>query len=250
MKRWKNSPCRSAGSADAVRLGDGPVEVPLDVRDRGAGEDVGQDVEQVVDDLRARHVQDELLAALGPWPAGDPDRPVRVRLEQAAAPADHLGLDPEAEPETEGLDLRGDAVEAVRQLSPVHEPVAERRVVRVTLAEPAIVEDEQLDPEIAGGRRDLDQLRFVEVEVGRLPVVEDDRPRCVAPPPARQPLAVQAVERLAHRAEPGIRVDQHRLGCLEVIPGFECPGERVRADADANAGRVVRIHLRLGDEVP
>ena len=43
---------------------------------------LGQDAGQVVDDLRARHVEDELLAALGPRPAGDADRPVRVRLEQ------------------------------------------------------------------------------------------------------------------------------------------------------------------------
>ena len=47
-------------------------------------EDLRQDAEQVVDDLGPRHVEDELLAALGPRPAGDADRPVRVRLEQLA----------------------------------------------------------------------------------------------------------------------------------------------------------------------
>ena len=62
-----------------------------------------------------RHVEDELLAALGPRPAGDADGPVRVRLEQPAPLADHLGLDPQAE-----LDARaprpcaGEPIEAVR----------------------------------------------------------------------------------------------------------------------------------------
>ena len=39
---------------------------------------------EVVDDLRPAHVEDELLAALGPRPARDADRPVRVRPEQVA----------------------------------------------------------------------------------------------------------------------------------------------------------------------
>ncbi len=73
-----------------------------------------------------RHVEDELLAALRPRPAGDADRPVRVRLEQPALLADHLGLDPQTEPDAERLDLGRQAVETVGQLAPVDEPVPER----------------------------------------------------------------------------------------------------------------------------
>ena len=137
----------------------------------------------MVDDLRARQIEDVLLAALRPRPARDPDRPVRVRLEQQAATADHLGLDPQPECQAERLDRPGEAVDAAGELAPIDDPVAERESFGVARAEPAVVEHEQLDAEVARRGRDLEQPRLVEVEVGRLPVVEQDRPRRVAPPP-------------------------------------------------------------------
>ena len=102
----------------AVRLGDVAVHVPLHVRIGRAPEHVGQDREEVVDDLRAAHVEHELLAALGPRPAGHADRPVRVGLEELAA----FGLiisgsihSPKSMP---SATIRsGDAGDAVRQLA-------------------------------------------------------------------------------------------------------------------------------------
>ena len=55
------------------------------------------------------------------------------------------------------------------------------RVVVVALAEPAVVEHEQLDPEVAGDLGDRDEPVLVEVEVGALPVVHEDRAVAVAP---------------------------------------------------------------------
>ena len=63
----------------------------------------------------------------------------------------------------------GEAAEAVGQLAGVDEPVAERESVLVALAEPAVVEDEQLDAQVARRCRDREQLVGVEVEVGRPP---------------------------------------------------------------------------------
>ena len=186
---------------EPVRLGDVPVHVPLDVGDRRALEDLAEDPVEVVDDLGAAHVEDQLLAALGPRPAGDADRPVRVGAEQLAVRADHLGLDPEPEVEPERGDPLGDAVEPVGQLRPVDEPVAERGGVVVAGAEPAVVEDEQLDAELARRRGDRDEPVGVEVEVGPLPVVDEDRPRAVAPDAAGEPLAVEPVERVGQAAE-------------------------------------------------
>ena len=101
--------------------------------------------------------------------------------EQVAVRADHLGLDPEAEGEPEVGDVAGDPVEPVGQLAPVDDPVAERAVVRVAVTEPAVVEDEQLDPEVPCRGGDADQPLGVEVEVGRLPVVEQDGALAIAP---------------------------------------------------------------------
>ncbi len=234
---------------EAVRLGDRPVHVPLDVRDRRAREELGQDAEEVVDDLRPREVEDELLAALGPGPARDPDRPVRMRLEQPASLADHLGLDPHPEAQAQRLDLPGEPVDAAGELAPVDDPVAERRIVGIPLAEPPVIEDEQLDPEVARGGRDLEQPGLVEVEVGRLPGVEQDRPRRVAPRPPREPLAIEAMERVAHRPQPGVRIHHDGLWGREGAARLERPGERVRADAEPDARRRERADLDLGEEV-
>ena len=149
---------------------------------------------EVVDDLGPAHVEDELLAALGPLPAGDADRPVRVSLEQLAALADHLGLDPQAELQAERLDRAGQPVDAVGQLAAVDEPVAERRRVVVALPEPAVVEDEQLDPQLLRDGRHREEPIGVEIEVRALPVVDQHRPRPIAPRAAGQPLAEEAVE--------------------------------------------------------
>ena len=205
---------------------------------------------EVVDDLRARHVEDELLAALGPRAAGDADRPVRVLLEQPAPLADHLGLDPEAELDAERLDLRRESVEAVRAAC------AGRRTSRRATSRPSRAgrtsrrrgrtARRRGRAPTSRSRRSFD---LVEAEVGRLPVVDEDRPRRVAPRAAREPLAIEAVERVAHRPEPGVRVDQDRLGRLEGGARLERPGERLRADADPDPRRVEGVDLGLGDEV-
>ena len=98
---------------EAGRLRDVPVHVPLDVRDRSARQDLGDRREEVVDNLGPREVEDELLAALRTRPAGNPDGPVRVRLEELALRADHLRFDPQPEPHPKRLDPAGKAVEAV-----------------------------------------------------------------------------------------------------------------------------------------
>ena len=136
----------------AVWLGDVPVHVPFHVVDRGAREDLGNRRLEMVDDLGSGEVEHQLLAALRPRPARRADRPVRVTLEQAAARTDHLGLDPQAELEAQRLDLRRQRAKPARELAPINDPVAERAVVAVSLAEPAVVEDEQLDAEVRGRR--------------------------------------------------------------------------------------------------
>ena len=111
------------GQGEAVRLRDVAVHVPLDIGDGRAREDLGQNLEEVVPDLGARHVQHELLATLGPRPSRDADCPVGMRGEQITPLADHLGLDPQAEPKADPFDLSRQAVDAAGQLTPVGEPV-------------------------------------------------------------------------------------------------------------------------------
>ena len=231
------------------RLGDEPVHVPLDVVDRRAREHRDQCVGDVIDDLGPAEVEHELLAALRPFAPGDADRPLGVGTEQVAVRVDHLGLDPHAEVEAERMDVAGERLEAVRELAPVDDPVAQRRVVLVAPPEPAVVEHEQLDPEVLRLARDPDDPLVVEVEVGRLPVVEHDRARAIAPRAARHPLPVQAVERLGQAAEALAGPGDHGLGRGERRPRLEAPREGLRVDADAQAGGPERVDLGLGEEV-
>src|SRR5690606_31339781 len=73
----------------------------------------------------------------------------------------------------------------------VDDPVAKRTVVVVALPEPAVVHDQHLDTQ---GRRlpgNSQQLFGIEVEIGGLPVIDQDRPLFV---PVRAPDKVAAVE--------------------------------------------------------
>ncbi len=203
----------------------------------------------MLDDLRPAHVENELLAALGLLSARHADRPVRVGREQLAILADHLRLDPKPEPQAERLDRARQPVDPVGQLAAVDEPVAERGRVVVALSEPAVVEDEQLDPQFAGDGRHRQQPLGVEVEVRALPVVDLDRPRPVAPRPAGEPISEQAVERVAQAAHPVGGPADDRLGCRELLARLEGPAERFGIDADPRAGSPERFDLHLRDEV-
>ena len=67
---------------------------------------------------------------------------------------------------------------------------------------------------------------------------------------ARQPLAIEAVEGVAHRRR--ARRPSRRgwpPGLAKAAPGSSVQVKRVGADADPDAGRVERVDLGLGDEV-
>ena len=190
-----------------------------------------------------------LLTALGPVSAVDADDPLGMGAIEVAVRADHLRLDPQTEAKPEVRDRTSDAVDPVGQLAPIDDPVAERAIVRIALAEPAVVEHEELHAEVARGRGDPDEPVVVEVEVGPFPVVEDDRPRPIAPPTARQSLAIQRMERVGHGAQAVIGPDDHRLRCREHLARVQRPAERLWRDADADSGGAEGIDLRLGEEV-
>ena len=232
-----------------VRLGEAPVHVPLDVGDRGTGQDLAEHPEEVVHHVRAGHVEHELLAALRPRPAGDAERPVRVLGEQPAPRVDHLGLDPQAELEAQVEDPSRHGLQPARQLAPVDDPVAERARVVVPLPEPAVVEDEELDPQVARRGRHLDQGVLGEVEVDALPAVEEDRPGAIPPRAPGQPPAEQAVRGVGQLPEAVGRVHEDRLGRHELLARREGPGKAVRLDPDPDAGRGKGVHLGLGAEV-
>ena len=232
-----------------VGLRDVPVHVPLDVAHGCAREDAAERLGKVVDHVGPAHVEDELLPAFRPRATGDADRPVRVRPVQIAVHADHLRFDPDPESDPKLRDPAADPGEPVGQLAQIRDPVAKRAVVRVAVPEPAIVEDEQLDPQVATGSRDLDEAVGVEVEVRALPVVEEDRPCSIPPHAASQPGPVQVMEGLAHPGEPLVGPYDHGLRRSERLARLQPPYERLGLDPKADPCRPERFDLRLGQEV-
>ena len=98
-------------------------------------------------------------------------------------------------------------------------------------------------------RRDPDDPVVVEVEVGRLPVVEHDRPRPVAPRATRHPLPVQAVEASDRPPRPS---PDHAMTASGVVNA--APGSRRQAKASGwmprrSARGPERVDLHFGQEV-
>jgi hypothetical protein len=127
--------------------------------------------------------------------------PVRMLGVEGGVGVDHLGFDPQPEPDAALVRPRNEGTEAAGQLGFVDLPVAQARrvvVAGVGVAEPAVVEQEELRTQF---RRVVDEpqepLR-VERERGGFPVVDDDRPQLVAV--ACGVLAYPPVEAAAQRS--------------------------------------------------
>ena len=233
------------------RLGDVAVHVPLDVGDRRAAEDLGQDRRSggrrpPGGPCRARAAGGSRCAAGRGSPIAQSGCASNSRLRWLTI----SGSIHRPKPIPSSLIRRATPSRPSGQLAAIDEPVAERGRVVVAGAEPAVVEHEQLDAEVARRRGDLDQAVGVEAEVGGLPVVDQDRPRPVTPVPARQAVAVERVERVGQAAQPVLGVGDDRLGHGEASH----PGSRRQPNVDgsmpeADAGGAVRLDLDLGQEV-
>ena len=94
---------------------------------------------------------------------------------------DHFWLKPEPKTKPLLLNLRRNLLESARQLLAINEPITKRRCVVVPMAKPAIVEDKQLNTQICRRGGDLIQFGSFEIEIGRLPIVDDNWTGFIAP---------------------------------------------------------------------
>ena len=156
---------------------------------------------------------------------------------------DHLELDPNTELHAARLDLLREPVNPIRQTVGVDRPVTEPRMIRRARTEPAVIEHEELHAALCRHIRDGEQLLLRKVEVGRLPVVDEDGAHLVAPCAACQPPLVEAVIRAAHAVQPLVRPDEHRLRRLERLARGERPVKIRAVDARLQACHTVVVHL-------
>ena len=206
---------------------------------------------EVVDDLRPAEVEDELLAALRPRPAGDADRPVRMGREQLAPLADHLRLDPDPEAEAERLDPPGEAVDPVRaacggRRTSRRARSCRRRACRTSRRRGRTARSRGRGrPSAIATSRSSSKSKYVPSQL--LTRIGRGRSRHDA---AGEPLAEQAMEGVAHRAEAVGRSGRGPpRASSNSAPGARRPARTSRGRSRSGAGRPERLDLDLGEEV-
>ena len=234
------------------RVGDGPVGVPLHVRDaRVLREGPVEHRCLELAHVGPQRVECELVAMLS-WRATVAQHPVGMGVVQLRDGVDHLGFEPDAEadPPVDGR-LR-ERSESRRQLHRVAVPVAQAGRVVVAgerRAEPAVVEQEQLGADVRTAVDQLDDAGLVEVEERRLPVVRHDRPHPLRV--AQHPVKGPAVEPRRDRAAPRRRPDPRDGRCHE--PGARIEhvvrGHRVGARSQTQLARTIECGVRAHVDV-
>ena len=116
-------------------------------------------------------------------------------------------------------------------------------MIRRARTEPAVIEHEELHAALRRHIRNREQLLLRKVEVGRLPVVDEDGAHLVAPCTACQPPLVEAVIRAAHAVQPLVRPDEHRLRRLECLARGEYPVKIRAVNARLQTRHAVVVHL-------
>ena len=159
-----------------VDVGYGAVAVPLEVGyARIAGEQPVDHAKHVVLHLRVAHVEHQLVAEVILLTVGQGYHPVLVLLIQLRLRVHHLWLYPQPELHPLAPCLVGEAANAVGQLAGRDIPVAQAlrvAMARIFVAKPTVVEQEHVDTQLLGVGYERQELVFVEVEIGGLPVVE------------------------------------------------------------------------------
>ena len=227
----------------AVGVADVAVHVPLDVLDVMLAENAAKALGQVVDHVVSGQIQHQLIAAHRGLPAGQRERPVRMRAVQIAVLVDHLRLKPQAEAEAQRVDPLDEPAQAALELRLVDKPVAQTAVVVVAAAEPAVVEHQHVD---AHARRLLgngDDLVGCKVKKGRFPVVDEHRALGEGEAAADDAAADEAVIAARQRAQALVREGEQRLGRMEGLARLKQPGEHLVVDAAAHARHAVGIDL-------
>ena len=189
------------------------------------------------------------MSAVAVKPIRRMDDPIRMTAVEVTVFVDHLQLHPQTEFEAEILYLAGESADTGRDLLQVAVPVAQAPVVVISDAEPAVVENEQLNAALFGLGRDLDQLVFIKVEVSSFPVVEKDGTGQISVFAAHKAGPVESVEGAAHSAESLAAVDHYRLRRLEALALLQLPAEVLGINAHHDPGQIEGRYFCLREEI-
>ncbi len=217
--------------------GDGmAVHVPLDVGNGGGVQNAGHIFHNVVPDLRLCQIQQQLIPSQNIGEAVG-EGPVRVGPVQVRIRVHGLRLKPEAEFQSPVVDLPGKAGDALGQLLGVHIVIAQARPVVIALAEPAVVQNEELAAQLLGPVRQVQQTVLGEVEHAALPAVIEHGPGAVGPVWGYDVVHNEGVHIFGQSAEAMVRYRQHPFRSLKMLSGCQRAQEVGGVDALHHPGQ-------------
>lgn len=234
-----------------VGIHDRTVAIPFEIGDAGIFcHQPVHDPEDEILNLRIAQVQNQLIPEIELFTVGIAQNPVPVLFVELAAGIDHLGFDPQTESDPLAFgrfDQTGNASgQFVVGLIPVSESLRVA-VARVLVAEPSVVQQEHLHAEPGGIVHDRCELLFIEIEIGRFPVVKQRHPvACSILDPAR---AGPVVHMAACIADSCRTECEDELRGLEKFTGLEPVVGRCRVDAGENPQPIVLIHIEREPEI-
>ena len=178
---------------------------------------------------------------------GDMDAPVGMGAEEVGVGGDHLRLVPYAEFQPESVYSAYKLAESSLELVFIYEPVAQRVLVVVALAEPAVVHDEHIHAEFLCALRERDELVRVKIKKRRLPAVYQQRTLLRSVFSGDEIEVIELVVYPAHLADALARVYHDRLGSLKALARLKMPGEicRIYAHEYARSARIVALGAEL-----
>ena len=211
------------------------VHVPFDVGNIAGGEDLAHSLRHVGHHIRIGKVQNPLVAALGMGLAGDLHDPFGMGTVEVRIGVDHFGLHPDAKLEPQIIDLPGKTRHAAGELFGVGIPVAQGLGIVVPGAEPAVIHDEEFDTSILARLGQLQELLFVDIEIGRLPAVQQNGPGFLLPCAPDDAVANESVHVPAHAVGTLGRIGHHGFGSFECFTGSQMELEGTGIDAGDEA---------------
>jgi len=126
------------------------------------------------------------------------DMPVRMGTEKLRIRRNHLRFKPHTEFQTPGMNLINQDTQSTGQLLFVDEPIAQRTIIIIAFAEPAIIHDQHFDAQFFGSVRKGNKFFGIEVEKGAFPVVDQQRTFFGFPPSPDQMAVIEPMEDATH----------------------------------------------------
>ena len=224
-----------------VNIRKDPVHIPFDICDICRRKDFCHPLDHIINHFRICQIQYSLVTSLRVGAPRDLHRPVRMCTIQITVCIYHFRLDPDPELQSQVIDLFTNTGKSAGQFLFINIPVTQRRLIVITVSEPSVIHDKQLDAHLACFLRQFQQFFFINIKISRFPAVQQYGTHFLFPCSAYDVLSDERMHLMTHTGK-SLTGDRHgTLRTLKGIPRLKVPGKTVRIDAGAKTRLTIRI---------